>query len=391
MTRNVALLGSTGSIGTQTLEIARAMPDKINIVSLTAHSNIERLISQAKEFRPACVAISRADLWTELSSALAGTGIEVLGSENGLIEATTYSSVDTVVSAVVGSAGVGATVAAAKAGHRIALANKESLVVAGEIIMTLAKEHGAEILPVDSEHSAIFQCLIGEKPDTVDHLILTASGGPFRGRSADSFDAITRAEALAHPTWEMGHKITIDSATLMNKGLEVIEARWLFGYSVDQIRVVIHPQSIIHSMVCFKDGSIKAQMGMPDMKLPIQYALSYPDRWAHAHTSVDWPMIGSLTFEQPDLEAFPCLSLAYNAIRQGGAFPAVLNAANEVAVGLFLQEAISFTAIPELIEQVLSDSVSSCSGQSDTTIEHLTEMDLWARRRTKELSVPRNH
>ncbi|TDI76640.1 MAG: 1-deoxy-D-xylulose-5-phosphate reductoisomerase [Bacteroidetes bacterium] len=389
--RNVAVLGSTGSIGTQTLEIARLERDRINIVSLTAHSNVQLLVKQAREFRPTCVSITTESLRDSLKIELNGTGVEVLSAGDGLIDAATAPGVDTVVCAVVGSAGVRATMAAVNAGHRIALANKESLVVAGELIIPLARQSGAEIIPVDSEHSAIFQCLVGEDAGSIDHLVLTASGGPFRGRAADSFHTITREEALAHPTWDMGDKITIDSATLMNKGLEVIEAFWLFNLPVNQIRVVVHPQSIIHSMVAFKDGSIKAQLGMPDMKLPIQYALSFPDRWNQAHSTVDWTELSALTFEKPDLDAFPCLRLAYEAISERGFAPAVLNASNEQAVTLFLENEIGFSMIPELVERVLSDSGGEPSSSTTITLDSLSEMDSWARRRTKELCGVRDH
>jgi len=385
--RNVALLGSTGSIGTQTLEIARKYPDKVNICSLSAFANADLLIKQALEFSPDCVVIGNSDLSDRVQSELNGTGITVLSSLDGLVEAARWPGVDTLISAIVGSAGVRPTIAAIECGSRIALANKETLVVAGEIIMPLAQRTGAEIIPVDSEHSAIFQCLQGEMISTIDHLILTASGGPFRNRDRDSFSEITREEALKHPNWEMGPKISIDSATLMNKGLEVIEARWLFDLPSDKIRVVIHPQSIVHSMVTFCDGSIKAQMGMPDMKLPIQYALSYPGRWGGAFTSVEWSTISSLTFEEPDTETFPCLNHAYEALRAGGHAPAILNAANEVAVVLFLGGKISFAEIPVLIDQVSKED----RGTGGVNIESLAESDAWARRRTTELSKVGSH
>lgn len=385
--RNVALLGSTGSIGKQALEIARKFSDKVSIRTLSASVNADLLIRQALEFSPDCVVIVNEDLLHKVQSGLSGTDITVLTSAKGLVEAARWPGVDTLISAIVGSAGVRPTIAAMECGSRIALANKETLVVAGEIIMPLAERYGAEIIPIDSEHSAIFQCLQGEMSSAVDHLVLTASGGPFRDRDRASFSEITREETLKHPNWDMGDKITVDSATLMNKGLEVIEARWLFDLPADKIRVILHPQSIIHSMVTFCDGSVKAQLGMPDMKLPIQYALSYPDRWEGAFTAVPWTLIDSLEFEEPDTKTFPCLNHAYEALRAGGHAPAILNAANEVAVDLFLRGKIPFTEIPVLIEQVSMED----SGSGSVNIESLTESDAWARRRTTELSKVGSH
>lgn len=387
MKRNLALLGSTGSIGRQTLEIARKFGDRIRICTLTAWSNKDLLVEQALEFSPECVVIGREELYESVCRELRGTGISVRTSPDGLVEAASWPGVDTLVSAVVGSAGVRATIAAIECGSRIALANKETLVVAGELIMPLAHRYGAEIIPVDSEHSAIFQCLQGEQMCSVDRLVLTASGGPFRGRNPESFSEITPDEALAHPNWNMGPKITIDSATLMNKGLEVIEAHWLFDLPVDQIEVIIHPQSIIHSMVTFRDGSTKAQLGMPDMKLPIQYAISYPERWEAFHSSVDWESVGPLEFERPDTDAFPCLGIAYDALRTGGHAPAILNAANEAAVELFLRREISFCEIPMLLTAVMRDD----AGTGVMSIESLLESDAWARRRVAELSKVRSH
>ena len=385
--RNIALLGSTGSIGIQALEIARKYSDMIKIRALSASTNADLLIKQAIEFSPDCVVIGQSNLVDRVQSGLSGTGIKVLEAMGGLVEAAAWPGVDTLISAIVGSAGVRPTIAAIECGSRIALANKETLVVAGEIIMPLAERFGSEIIPIDSEHSAIFQCLQGEHHSTVDHIILTASGGPFRDREKISFSEITREEALNHPNWDMGPKITIDSATLMNKGLEVIEARWLFDLPAEKIRVVIHPQSIIHSMVTFCDGSIKAQIGMPDMKLPIQYALSYPDRWDGVFTSVNWPTLDSLTFEEPDTAKFPCLTLAFNALRIAGHAPAILNAANEVAVNLFLEGKIDFVDIATLIEQVSKED----SGAGSVDVESLAESDAWARRRISELSKVGSH
>jgi 1-deoxy-D-xylulose-5-phosphate reductoisomerase len=287
-----------------------------------------------------------------------------------------------VLTALVGAAGVPPTVAAVRSGRRIALANKEALVVAGSIITPLARQHGADIVPVDSEHSAIFQCLTGEPGGTIEKLILTASGGPFRQRPAGSFGSVTREEALRHPTWNMGAKITIDSATMMNKGLEVVEAHWLFGVSPDDIQVVVHPQSVIHSIVQFHDGSAKAQLGAPDMRVPIQYALTYPDRWPATHPRLDWTELGALSFEAPDGDRFPCLALAFQALRTGGAAPAVLNAANEEAVRLFLEDRIRFVDIARLIESTLLE----LADEPGVTIDELLEADDRARRRVLELA-----
>ena len=355
----LCILGSTGSIGTQTLEIVRLFPERFRVRALTAGSNAEVLIEQARAFRPACVALADATQVETVRQALRGTGIEVLEGEEGLCAVARRDDVDTVVAAVVGFAGLAPVLAAIRAGKTIALANKETLVVAGALVNEQVHRHGATLIPIDSEHSAIFQCLVGEAPERVESLILTASGGPFRTRPPDTFDAITPAEALDHPNWSMGAKITIDSATMMNKGLEVIEARWLFDVAADRIDVLVHPQSIIHSMVTFVDGSTKAQLGVPDMKVPIQYALSYPERWPAPHERLDWSTLHCLDFEVPDLETFPCLRLAYEALAVGGTAPAVLNAANEEAVRLFLEGDIRFTDIPRIIEGALGRHAAS--------------------------------
>ncbi|MBL7980140.1 MAG: 1-deoxy-D-xylulose-5-phosphate reductoisomerase [Bacteroidetes Order II. Incertae sedis bacterium] len=351
--RNLVVLGSTGSIGTQTLEIACLFPENIRIVALTAGKNADLLIRQAQQFKPKLVVIGDETQYAYVREALHGTPTRVATGAEGIEEAAIHPDANLVVAAMVGYAGLAPTIAAMKAGKDIALANKETLVVAGKLIAELARQTGTAVLPVDSEHSAIFQCLLGEPEKAVETLILTASGGPFRTRSASDFATITKAEALKHPNWDMGAKITIDSATMMNKGLEVIEARWLFDIEPEKIQVVVHPQSIIHSMVLFCDGSTKAQLGVPDMKVPIQYALTYPRRWAAPHERLNWSQIRSLEFETPDFDKFPSLRLAFESLDRGGVAPAVLNAANEVAVGLFLQETIRFADIPALVEKAL--------------------------------------
>jgi len=346
----IAILGSTGSIGTQTLDIVRLFPERLKVVILTAGSNVDLLSQQAAEFDPECVVIADTDREAALKSSVTCT---VLSGIEGLMEAASWPEVDVVVTALVGAAGLVPTLEAIKCGRRIALSNKETMVVAGDLIQQMAGEFDSHIIPVDSEHSAIYQCLVGEPLDSIDRLIITASGGPFLKRSLDTFDQITRTEALNHPNWKMGTKITIDSATMMNKGLEVIEARWLFGIDPERIDVVIHPESIVHSMVLFQDGSTKAQMGPPDMKVPIQYALSAPDRWPADHGVIDWNVPVALNFQAPDLTKYRCLSLAYEALGEGGAMTAVMNGANEVAVGLFLEEKLGFSRIPILIEDVM--------------------------------------
>ena len=374
--RGLSILGATGSIGTQTLDIVRLFPDRLRVCALTAHRNAHLLAQQALEFRPDCVVIGDVAEASSLREALAGTGIRVLDGPSGLCEAAALPEVDVVVAAVVGVAGLEPVLAAIRSGKTIALANKEALVVAGALVDALLAQHGNTLIPVDSEHSAIFQCLIGEPARAVELLVLTASGGPFRTRPVETFDQITRDEALRHPNWSMGAKITIDSATMMNKGLEVIEAHWLFGLEAGQIDVLVHPQSIIHSMVTFTDGSTKAQLGMPDMKVPIQYALSYPDRWPAPHPRLDWGQLKGLDFEPPDLDKFPCLRLAYDALAVGGTAPAVLNAANEQAVALFLKERIRFVDIPRVVETALGKLARAVQ----PSYEILVEADAEARR-----------
>ncbi len=379
--RGISILGSTGSIGTQSLEVVRMFRDRLQVKALSAGSNFELLAKQALEFQPECVVIGDDSGRNRLEELLAGTGIRILVGAEGLVEAATLPSVDTVLTALVGFVGLESAYAAVSEGKKVALANKETLVVGGELVMARAAVRGAEVIPVDSEHSAIFQCLMGESAKSVETLILTASGGPFRTRPVETFADITREEALCHPNWSMGEKITVDSASMMNKGLEIIEAYWLFGIEPERIQVLIHPQSIIHSMVTFCDGSTKAQLGVPDMKLPIQHALSYPERWSNDYQRIDWANLRCLDFEQPDMEKFPCLRLAYDALAAGGTAPAILNAANEEAVALFLKEQIRFVDIPSLIEAALERIPIS----HQITLEALTESDRAARRMVKEL------
>ena len=351
MTKHIAILGSTGSIGTQTLDVARAHADKLTVEVLTAGHNAKLLIEQAREFQPNTVVIADESKYNEVKTALSDLDIKVWTGAKAIEDVVQMNTVDTVVTAMVGYAGLSSTIKAIEAGKNIALANKETLVVAGELITKLVAKHKVSVTPVDSEHSAIFQCLVGE-PD-VEKLIITASGGPFRTKSIDELRTATPQQALKHPNWNMGAKITIDSATMMNKGLEVIEAHWLFGIPYEQIEVTVHPQSIIHSMVQFIDGSVKAQMGLPDMKLPIQYALSYPDRWPSDFGRINFKSQQPLTFEAPNLEKFRCLALAYEALGKGGNMPAIMNAANEVAVDAFLKGRIGFLDIAETIGKTM--------------------------------------
>ncbi|MFA5970848.1 MAG: 1-deoxy-D-xylulose-5-phosphate reductoisomerase [Lentimicrobiaceae bacterium] len=354
MKRRIAILGSTGSIGTQALEVIRQHPDKLDVEVLTANSNSQLLIRQALEFMPNAVVISNESLYQRVFEALDPYDIKVYSGASSIEQIVEMESIDMVLVALVGWCGLKPTLRAIEAGKPIALANKETLVVAGEMVTKLAKEKGVNIYPVDSEHSAIFQCLAGEFHNPVEKIILTASGGPFRGLKHDELLRVTKDQALKHPNWNMGCKVTIDSASLMNKGLEVIEAKWLFNLEIPQIEVVVHPQSIIHSMVQFADGSIKAQMGMPDMRLPIQYALTYPQRLPSQFPKFSFDQCLQFTFEKPDKENFRCLNLAYEAIRVGGNMPCIMNAADEVAVHAFLRNEIAFLQIPDLIEQCMS-------------------------------------
>ena len=353
--KTLALLGATGSIGTQALEVVRQQPDQFRVAVLSAQRQWELLARQAREFRPAVVVIGDDNLYQLLRTALADQPeTEVLAGAAALAEVVTRPEIDIVLTALVGYAGLLPTVAAIRAGKDIALANKETLVVAGELITSLIKQHNVRLLPVDSEHSAIFQCLVGEEQNPIEKIILTASGGPFRGRTAFEMEAVTKAQALKHPNWDMGAKITIDSASLMNKGLEVIEAKWLFALTNEQIDVVVHPQSIVHSLVQFEDGSLKAQLGLPDMKLPIQYALGYPQRLANTFPRFSFLNYPTLTFEAPDRAAFPNLELAFGAMRRGGNAACILNAANEIAVAAFLREEVGFRQMSDLVAECLA-------------------------------------
>lgn len=351
--KHIAILGSTGSIGTQALEVIEAHPDLFCVELLTANGNADLLIEQARKFKPDSVVICDNTRLEQVKAALEPEHIKVYGGLQSVTQLMASDRIDVVLTAMVGFAGLEPTLAAIRNGKAIALANKETLVVAGDLVTRLALEHKAPIYPVDSEHSAIFQCLAGEMHNPIEKIILTASGGPFRGRKRAELEGITKAQALKHPNWTMGAKITIDSSTLMNKGLEMIEAKWLFDLTPEQIEVVVHPQSIIHSIVQFRDGSMKAQMGLPDMKLPIQYAIAYPQRIDSDFPRFDFTRYPSLTFEAPDEETFRCLTLARQAMQAGGNLPCVLNAANEVAVAAFLQDEIGFLQIPELIESTM--------------------------------------
>ncbi len=350
--KKVLILGSTGSIGKNTLNVIRNFPDKFEVVALTINTRIDLLEPQINEFKPRIVVVNDEILGKRLIEKV-GNKCKVITGNSGLIEVAANLDYDIFVGAMVGSNGLAPTIEAIKRGKTIALANKETLVVAGELITSLCEKYNSKLIPVDSEHSAIFQCLEGENKASVEKLIITASGGPFLNKNKNTFNEITVEEALNHPNWKMGKKITIDSATLMNKGLEVIEARWLFGMTKDKIDVVVHPQSIIHSMVQFTDGSIKAQLGLPDMKLPIQYALTYPERCKNDFERTNLSKIGFLSFFEPDLEKFECLNLAYSALDAGGTAPCILNAANEIAVDKFLSGKIKFTTIPSFIYKAL--------------------------------------
>ncbi len=346
--KRIAILGSTGSIGTQTLEIVRQNQD-LQVAALAAGSNVERMEEQIREFRPSAVAMWEEEACRDLKARIADTGVRVCCGMDGLLEIASLEGVDVLVTAVVGMIGIRPTIAAIESGKAIALANKETLVTAGHLIMPLAAKHHVPILPVDSEHSAIFQSMNGERKERISKILLTASGGPFRGRTKGELETMQVEDALKHPNWAMGRKITIDSATMVNKGLEVMEAKWLFDVDLERIEVVVHPQSIIHSMVEYVDGAVMAQLGMPDMKLPIAYALFYPDRRPMQGKRLDFAALGQMTFEKPDLETFTGLKLAFKAAKAGGSMPTVYNAANEMAVGLFLERKIGFMQIPELI------------------------------------------
>jgi len=350
----IAILGSTGSIGTQALEVIASHPDSFQVEVLTAQNNADLLIEQAKKFKPNAVVIVNETFYEKVKAVLLPLDIKVFSGENALASIVQMDSIDLVLTALVGYSGLKPTIKAIEAGKHIALANKETLVVAGELVTQLAREKGVNIYPVDSEHSAIFQCMIGEFHNPIEKIILTASGGPFRGKKRDELLYVTKKQALKHPNWTMGAKVTIDSASLMNKGLEVIEAKWLFGLKFEQVEVVVHPQSIIHSLVQFEDGSIKAQLGLPDMRLPIQFAMSYPERLKSDFPRFDFTNYPALTFEKPDTETFRNLALAFEALARGGNMPCVLNAANEIAVEEFLQDRIGFLQMSDVVERCLS-------------------------------------
>ncbi|GAA0861545.1 1-deoxy-D-xylulose-5-phosphate reductoisomerase [Paraclostridium tenue] len=379
--KKISILGSTGSIGTQTLDVVRKNRDKFEVVAISANSSINLLLEQIKEFKPRYVAVYNENSAKELKEMIpSDIKIEVLSGMEGLITISSLDEIDVLLTAIVGMIGLVPTLEAIKKGKTIALANKETLVTAGQLVMEEAKKRNVAILPVDSEHSAIFQCLNGESKKEIESIILTASGGPFRGKSKNDLINVTKNEALKHPNWSMGRKISIDSSTLMNKGLEVIEAKWLFDVNSDKIDVVVHPQSIIHSMVQFLDSSIIAQMGCPDMKLPIQYALTYPERILNDFERLDFSKLSSLTFEKPDLNTFPCLKLAYDSLNMGGTYSAVLNAANEVLVNEFLEDKIKFYDIPYYIEKTL-DAHNSIE---KPTLEEILYTDNWSREFVKK-------
>lgn len=353
MKKQIAILGSTGSIGSQALDVVAANPDLYEVYALTANNSVGKLISQARRFMPEAVVIANEAHYVTVRDALADLPVKVYAGADALCQVVTAGSIDIVLASMVGFAGLRPTIEAIKAGKTIALANKETLVVAGELVTALANQYRVPVLPVDSEHSAIFQCLHGEMENEVEKIILTASGGPFRKMTIQQLATVTKEQALKHPNWDMGAKITIDSASMMNKGFEVIEAKWLFGVSYDRIQVVVHPQSVIHSMVQYSDGAVKAQLGAPDMHLPIQYALSYPTRLRSDFPRVDFTKIGSLTFEEPDMERFRNLALAYRALQAGGSMPCVLNAANEVCVAAFLHDRIGFLQMSDVIGRTM--------------------------------------
>ncbi|HJA88832.1 MAG TPA: 1-deoxy-D-xylulose-5-phosphate reductoisomerase [Candidatus Parabacteroides intestinavium] len=353
MKRQLAILGSTGSIGTQALEVVSEHPDRFEVYALTANNQVDLLINQARKFMPDVVVIANEQKYPELKEALEDLPIKVWAGSDAIAQVVQAAPIDMVLTAMVGYAGLKPTVAAIKAGKAIALANKETLVVAGELITALAREHHVPILPVDSEHSAIFQCLNGAYDNPIEKILLTASGGPFREKSLEELACVTKEQALKHPNWHMGAKITIDSASMMNKGFEMIEAKWLFGVLPEQIQIVVHPQSVIHSMVQFEDGAVIAQLGIPDMKLPIAYAFSYPERMKSKEPRLDFRQYATLTFEEPDMRRFRNLAYAFDAVRKGGNMPCILNAANEIVVSAFLQDKIGFLQMSDIIEKTM--------------------------------------
>ena len=378
--KQIAILGSTGSIGTQTLDVVRRYPNDFSVYAISAHRNVDLLIRQALEFVPAVVCIADERYYQPLRDALSDQPIRVMAGEKAIAEMVTMPAIDIVVAAMVGYAGLWPTMQAIRAKKTIALANKETLVVAGEIICRLAKRYKVSILPVDSEHSAIFQSLVGEDPTSIEKLLLTASGGPFRTFSFEQMQSVSASQALQHPNWEMGAKITIDSASMMNKGFEVIEARWLFDIPVEKIQVLVHPQSVVHSAVQFVDGSVKAQLGTPDMRLPIQYALTYPQRWQSDVPRLDLFSTNQLTFEQPDLQRFPNLRLAYEAMERGGNMPCILNAANEVVNLAFREGRCGFLQMSE----VIAETMAKMTFITEPTYEDYVQTDRLARQIAKE-------
>ena len=373
MKKKISILGSTGSIGVNALNVIRNISNNFKIIHLTGNTNSELMIEQSREFNPDSIVMTNEAAAEKVKKELVNDGVEVLSGRNNLLKIAKNKSVDLVLNALVGSSGMEPTLNALKAGVDVALSNKESLVVAGDIITAAMNSSGAKLFPVDSEHSAIWQCMIGESLDDIERIILTGSGGPFRERPLKTFDNILVSEALNHPNWKMGKKITIDSATMMNKGLEVIEAYWLFNMQVSQIDIIVHPQSIIHSMIEFKDGSIKAQMGVPDMKIPIQYALTYPNHLEAPWERLDFAMLGDLSFQAPDFDRFPCIKLAYLALDKMGTTPAVLNMANDYCVYKFLDEKINFTDIPVIIESAMNNH----EWTENPKLDYLKELDLW--------------
>jgi len=383
--KGLSILGSTGSIGTNVLRVVDAFEGRFRVVGLAAGGNVERLAEQVARYRPRIVSLQDAGALERLSRLVDLSGIRALAGTVGMVEVATASEAQTVVASAVGAVGLVPTYRALEAGKDVALANKETLVMAGELMLARARDTGARLLPIDSEHCALHECLDGRRVEDVKRLILTASGGPFRGRPRETLDRVTREEALAHPTWRMGPKITIDSATLMNKGLEVIEARWLFGVPASRIDVIIHPQSVIHSLVELVDGTVLAQLGVTDMRMPIQYALSYPERWPAAIPGMDFSQALRLEFEPPERAKFPCLALAYRALEAGGTAPAALNAANEEAVAAFLDGRAGFTGIPETIEAVLESERPAPAG----SLEDVLDADRRARERARQILARR--
>ena len=375
MKKRISILGSTGSIGVNALKVVRDISESYEIVNLSGNMNADLMIKQCDEFQPKSIVMINEEAAEKVQKELMNKDIEVLSGRENLLRISKEKNVDLVLNALVGSSGMEPTLEALKAGVDVALSNKESLVVAGDLITSSMKNSGANLFPVDSEHSAIWQCMVGESVNDIEKIILTGSGGPFRKRSIDSFSKITVADALNHPNWDMGKKITIDSATMMNKGLEVIEAYWLFNMHPSQIEIVVHPQSIIHSMIQFKDGSIKAQMGVPDMKIPIQYALTYPHHLEAGWERLDFKLLGDLSFQEPDFDRFPCIQLAYKALDEMGTTPAVLNMANDYCVYKFLNEKIKFTDIPIIIESAMTNH----QWVENPDLDYLRELDLWAK------------